>query len=114
MDCESALNLVSARLDGQIAPADADALEKHLTDCTDCQAAEEELRTQHERLRRAFAPRREAAAALAARVTAEMLSPSAPVLRGEGRGEGLVLATGDSDFTTQFRMAARTARPLSG
>src|SRR5262245_7042908 len=72
MDCDQALALLSARLDGELDAADAAALDAHLRDCPGCRAAEQGLRQDDADLRRAFAPRREAAAAVAERVIARL------------------------------------------
>jgi len=72
VDCERALNLVSARLDREIRPDDAAALDAHLADCPACRAAEEAFRLQDGDLRRAFAPRRAAAERVAQGVIARL------------------------------------------
>src|SRR5258706_14971293 len=84
MQCEEAINLISARLDNEIDPDDAHRLEAHLSECGDCRATAEAINLQDAQLARAFAPRRDAAAAIAARVVSE-LRP-----RGTGRFLGWV------------------------
>jgi hypothetical protein len=76
VDCERALNLVSARLDREVRPDDAAALDAHLADCPACRAAEESFRLQDGDLRRAFAPRRAAAERVAQGVIARL--PAGP------------------------------------
>jgi hypothetical protein len=76
VDCERALNLVSARVDREIGPDDAAALNAHLADCPACRAAEDAFRLQDADLRRAFAPRRAAAERVAQRVIARL--PAGP------------------------------------
>ncbi len=75
MDCQHALPLISAHLDGELTPEERAALEAHLADCADCRAATEELRLQDAKLRRAFTPRRLAAAAVGDRVIASLQNP---------------------------------------
>src|SRR4051812_35023858 len=65
MTCETATNLISSRIDGEIAAADQGALDEHLATCSACRATMEGLSAQNEALTRAFAPRRNAAAAVA-------------------------------------------------
>jgi hypothetical protein len=72
VDCEQAANLTSARLDGELAPADAAGLDAHLAGCAACRAAAEGIELQDAALVRAFAGGGDAAAALARRVTDEM------------------------------------------
>ncbi|MDB5174223.1 MAG: hypothetical protein JWN51_2996 [Phycisphaerales bacterium] len=72
MDCEQALNLLSARLDGEISAEESVALDGHLAGCADCRAAGEAMAAQHGRLVRAFAPRRRSAAGVADRVVANL------------------------------------------
>ena len=43
MTCEQALELMSARLDGELLPGQAEALEAHLRDCPDCKRTMEAL-----------------------------------------------------------------------
>ncbi|MDB5293055.1 MAG: hypothetical protein JWL69_4296 [Phycisphaerales bacterium] len=76
MDCEQALNLLSARLDGEIAADESAALDAHLVGCADCRAAGEAMAAQHGRLVRAFAPRRRAAVGVADRVVAKLAPPA--------------------------------------
>ena len=70
MDCEQAANLISARLDGEIAAdgADAMSLDAHLAGCAACRATAEAVSLQDAALSRAFAARRHAAVTLAERV----------------------------------------------
>lgn len=78
MDCELATNLISARLDGQINPADAALLDAHLATCEPCRLTAEALAQQDESLHEAFAPRRAAATAVAGRVMRRIqLEPAA-------------------------------------
>jgi anti-sigma factor RsiW len=64
--CDDATNLIVARIDGEIAAEDRAVLDGHLAQCAACRAVGAELSGQHDDLRRAFAPRREAAAAAVA------------------------------------------------
>jgi ferric-dicitrate binding protein FerR (iron transport regulator) len=80
MNCEQALSLISARLDREIAPEDAAALDRHLNECPACRAAAEAFALQDHELRQAFEPRR-AAAAEVARSVAGQLAPPTPFPR---------------------------------
>jgi ferric-dicitrate binding protein FerR (iron transport regulator) len=84
MDCDQALALLCARLDGALPAADGPALDAHLAGCAACRASADALREQDAELRRAFAPRRRAAAAVAERVLAR-LPAKAPAPRPNGR-----------------------------
>lgn len=75
MNCEQALGLISARLDREITPEDARELDWHLNDCGACRAAAEAFALQDTELRRAFEPRRAAAATVAASVTPHLEPP---------------------------------------
>jgi ferric-dicitrate binding protein FerR (iron transport regulator) len=88
MNCERALPLISARLDGALAPAERAALEAHLADCGGCRASVETLQSQDADLRRAFAPRRRAADAVAERVIAR-LRTEAPAAAAPAETGGL-------------------------
>jgi ferric-dicitrate binding protein FerR (iron transport regulator)/tetratricopeptide (TPR) repeat protein len=68
VNCEQALHLISARLDRELTDDDRPALEAHLRDCPACAAAAEAFQAQDANLRRAFAPRREALAAVEDRI----------------------------------------------
>jgi ferric-dicitrate binding protein FerR (iron transport regulator) len=65
MDCEHASNLISARIDGEIPPADQAALDEHLATCPGCRATMEVLSAQDAALQKAFAPRRRVASKVA-------------------------------------------------
>src|SRR5437016_5854835 len=79
MDCEQALTLISAQLDREIAPHDRIAIEAHLQTCPECRATAEAFQLQDVDLRRAFAPRREVAAAVAEQVVGRLGAPTAPL-----------------------------------
>src|SRR5215207_5412400 len=68
MNCDQAALLLSAQLDQEIQSDDQGRLDDHLRDCAACQATAEAFRLQDADLRRAFAPRRRAAARVADRV----------------------------------------------
>ena len=68
MECEEAIELISARVDGELATEDARRLEAHLAICAECRATAEAMSLQDAQLVRAFAPKREAAANVAGRV----------------------------------------------
>jgi ferric-dicitrate binding protein FerR (iron transport regulator) len=102
VDCEQALALLSAHLDREVQPDDRAALEGHLAGCPSCRAAAEALRLQDADLRRAFALRREAAAAVAERVVARLRA--APARRWRWLPLLLAAAAG-------FLLAAAVFRP---
>jgi ferric-dicitrate binding protein FerR (iron transport regulator) len=77
MDCEHALNLISAQLDGELPASDRPALDVHLASCESCRAAARALRQQDAALRQALAPYREVASVVAGRTIAQ-LRPVAP------------------------------------
>jgi hypothetical protein len=72
MTCEECLNLLSARLDGELLPDDRVRLDAHLSECSGCRAAADAFGLQHADLRRAFLPRQRAAQDLAERVIARL------------------------------------------
>jgi predicted anti-sigma-YlaC factor YlaD len=80
VDCDKALTLLSAQLDREIRPEERPVLESHLAKCPGCRVAADAFRLQDADLRRAFAPRREAAARVAERVIARL-----PAGRANGR-----------------------------
>ncbi len=63
LDCEKALELMSAQIDRELGADDAARLTTHLADCPSCRATKEALIMQDAHLRQAFEPRQEAAAA---------------------------------------------------
>lgn len=72
MQCEDAIYLISARIDGELVAADRQWLEAHLADCADCRATAEAMQIQDAQLTRAFNPRRSAAAAVSERVVGRL------------------------------------------
>src|SRR5437016_290292 len=68
MNCEQALNLISAAVDHEVAPDEQARLEIHLAECPGCRATADAFRVQDEELRRTFELRRQAVALLAERV----------------------------------------------
>jgi ferric-dicitrate binding protein FerR (iron transport regulator) len=83
MECEHAIQLISADLDGEISADDRPVLDAHLATCESCRASAQAMRLQDGVLRRAFAPDRKAADALADRVISQLrpLNPATPTLR---------------------------------
>jgi ferric-dicitrate binding protein FerR (iron transport regulator) len=71
MSCEEAINLISARIDHELSADDRLRLEAHLAECADCRATAEAMQIQDAELVRTFAPRRQAAAAVAGRVAGQ-------------------------------------------
>src|SRR5690242_15099445 len=80
MHCEEYLLQLNARHDGELSGQASAALEAHLSECSSCRAAAEGFESIDADLRRSFAPRRAAAAALTERVLAEVraLADAAP------------------------------------
>lgn len=72
MDCQQALDEIGRLIDGELPAPDHAALEAHLAECDGCRGARDALRVNDATLVRAFMPRRQAAAALADRVIAEL------------------------------------------
>lgn len=68
MNCEHATNLISARLDGDIAASDAALLDAHLAECAGCRRTAEALAIQDGELSTAFGERRVAATMVLERV----------------------------------------------
>ncbi len=68
MNCEHVLALISARIDGELSPADEAALEAHLAECPACAATAEAFELQDAEMRHAFDERRHQAGAVAERV----------------------------------------------
>src|SRR5882672_6376892 len=58
MNCETATNLISSLIDGEISSSDQSALDAHLSTCPSCRATLETLRAQDNELQKAFTPRR--------------------------------------------------------
>ena len=76
MDCHDAHNLIAARIDGEIAPADLAAVEAHLAACESCRRESHIMASQHEALVRAFAVRRRRASDIAAAAIVAMQRPA--------------------------------------
>src|SRR6266446_3015188 len=96
MDCEQAVALLSARLDHEIQPDNRVPLELHLRDCPACRATADAFGLQHQELRGAFEPRRQAAAATAEKVAAQLpaaraSAPKFPRPRSTAARSALVL-----------------------
>src|SRR5262245_44950097 len=72
MDCEQALNLISARIDREIDPSDDALLTAHLLECALCRSSAEAWQAQDVELRRAYAGCEAAGAAVAERVVAKL------------------------------------------
>ena len=72
MNCEQAMELLSAQLDHEIPADDKTLLEHHLGDCPGCRATRDALRTQDGELRESFEPRRRAAVAIAEKVSEKL------------------------------------------
>src|SRR4051812_7081509 len=68
MTCDEAVNLISARTDGEISPEQDAALEGHLATCSACRELAEAMSAQDAALDNLFADRRDGAVAVAERV----------------------------------------------
>src|SRR5262245_20010580 len=68
MNCEHAIALVSARIDGELSPTDSAALENHLAECPACAATAGAFELQDADMRHAFDERRPQAGTVAERV----------------------------------------------
>src|SRR5690348_2950629 len=79
MNCERAIELISARIDGELSAADEAALEGHLAECPACAAAAEAFELQDAELRHTFDQRRHQAGAVAERVAGRL--PRRPASR---------------------------------
>ena len=73
MDCEQALNLISARMDGEITAPDRKELDAHLEVCPACREAVETWRRQDADLRRVFHPLQQKALSVSAYVESRLL-----------------------------------------
>ncbi|MCZ6683315.1 MAG: FecR family protein [Planctomycetota bacterium] len=73
MNCEAAANLICAELDGELESNDRTTLSAHLAQCAMCRTTKEAICLQDGEIRRAFGPRREAAAVVADRVIEEIV-----------------------------------------
>jgi tetratricopeptide (TPR) repeat protein len=72
------LNLLSARLDGELTPEQQEQLDTYLRDNDDARILLAAFESQDGELRRAFEPRRQAAAAVAERAASAISSPALP------------------------------------
>src|SRR5947209_11348070 len=79
MNCESAINLISSRLDHEIAANDVALLSSHLDECAACRATAEAFTLQDAELRTTFESRRNAAAEVTDRLVHGLAAdPSGP------------------------------------
>ncbi len=78
MNCEQAIALISARIDGELSPADAAALDDHLAACPACAATAEAFELQDADMRHAFDERRHQAGAVAQRVADRLPRQATP------------------------------------
>ncbi len=128
MDCEQAVALLSARLDHEIQPNDRVPLDLHLRDCPVCRATADAFALQHQELRGAFEPRRQAAAATAKKVNAQLpvalprpqaITPrsraarAAVVLAAVAAAVALVLLTRQWFEPPEHPMASDLLKPLA-
>src|SRR5262245_45983744 len=81
MDCEQAHNLIAMNMAGELPSDDRARLDEHLNGCTSCRATSQAWLQQDVELRRAFAPRRAVATALAERVITQVRMLPVPARR---------------------------------
>jgi ferric-dicitrate binding protein FerR (iron transport regulator)/tetratricopeptide (TPR) repeat protein len=81
MNCEHAIALISARIDGELSSADEAALETHLGECPACAATAEAFELQDAEMRHAFGERRHQAGAVAERVAESLPRRASPAGR---------------------------------
>lgn len=112
MDCQSARELLSASVDGQLDEEQAAGLAGHVASCADCRAELAALRALDADLARAFAPQRAAAAAVADRAVTAWASPAATRVpaAAPGRSLGQLLLAAAAGFL----LAAVIFRPWQG
>ncbi|MBY0527746.1 MAG: FecR domain-containing protein [Gemmataceae bacterium] len=79
MDCEQAMNAISARIDHEISTEETARLEAHLTECAACRAAVEAFQTQDAAMRRAYVPCETSAAGVTERVIAQLRAAPATI-----------------------------------
>src|SRR5262249_6278145 len=78
MHCEKALDLISARLDGELPSDDAARLEAHLVDCAPCRSALEAFQAQDGDLRAAYTACGASGDRVARRVAAQVRATPIP------------------------------------
>jgi diguanylate cyclase (GGDEF)-like protein len=96
MDCTTAMALISARIDRELQPSESALLDAHLRECPPCRELEDAFLAQDRRLRRGFAPDRQAVLALPSQLNAE---PSAPWRRP---GRPSLLVVDDKPYITDL------------
>jgi ferric-dicitrate binding protein FerR (iron transport regulator) len=113
MRCEEFLNQLNARADSELPAEEAAALDAHLAECAECLADSEQLASINAELRRAFVPRREAAARMAERVAVAIgastanVPPALPIARPQRIAWKHVLA----GLAAGFLLAVTLFRP---
>jgi hypothetical protein len=113
MDCELATNLLSARLDGQLAAADAPLLDAHLATCEPCRLTAEALAQLDESLTESFAPRRAAATAVAERVI-HRIQLESPAVSTKSRAWWLpMILSAAAGFALAFVVLAPWKKPTT-
>jgi ferric-dicitrate binding protein FerR (iron transport regulator) len=105
MRCDDARRQLDAWHDGSLDAETRDALDAHLASCPDCRAAADDVARRDAELRRAFAPRRDAATAVADRVLAQV----APVTRTTTWPRSVLLAVAAA--AAGFLLAVAIFRP---
>src|SRR5262245_11399329 len=105
MRCDDARQQLDAWHDGSLDAETRDTLDAHLASCPDCQAAAADVARFDTDLRRAFAPRRAAATAVADRALANL----APVTPGTSWTRSAVLAVAAA--AAGFLLAVAIFRP---
>jgi ferric-dicitrate binding protein FerR (iron transport regulator) len=102
-DCEDYWNLLSARMDGELAEDERHALEAHLAVCGACRSVDEGFRLDDADLRRGAAPRRAAAARLGERVAGRVAGAGRRRGAGSWLLAGLAAAAGFAAACVVFR-----------
>src|SRR5439155_21354114 len=97
MRCDEARQQLDAWHDGSLDAGLRDALDAHLASCPDCQSAAADVARLDADLRRAFAPRRAAATAVAERVLVN-LAPVSPRTTSWTRSATLAVAAAAAGF----------------
>jgi hypothetical protein len=105
MNCDQATELLCARLGDELTADDRLALEAHLAECATCRATAEAFQSQDADLRRAFASRRRAVAAVAERVIIQVRASARP------RREFLMWITPLLSAAAGFLLAVGIFRP---
>jgi hypothetical protein len=114
MNCEIATNLISSRIDGEISAADQSLLDEHLATCAGCRATMDVLSAQDSDLTRAFAPRRQAATAVADAAIARIHREQVQSLRPRRFGFLTMLVSAAAGFALALLIIRPWQKPTAG